>query len=440
NQGDKAQINLIINKQIAIEKKFAVYRPHWRDQQVSNQFLKHILDTTYNEEELAAAWRAGGQIGEVVGPDLLELVKLRNKMARQQGYANYFQQQLYLNEQSEAQLNAIFKQVDNLTRQPYQAYKQEMDQVLAERYSIPIQQLKPWHYQQIFLQQAPLTCEAKLDNYYEQTDVIKVVKRYFKDLGLSGDKIIAASDLKPRRQKYPYAYCIDIDRNKDIRILANLQNDSDSAQTLLHEMGHAVYDANIAPSLPWRLREPASIGLTEGVAMMFGDMYSDPDWLQRNLGLTVSESQSMAAVCRHTAQLNELIFCRWALVMYEFEKELYANPGSHLDRYWWQLVEHYQLITPPAETPPYIWAAKVHLATAPVYYYQYVLGRIIASQLGNGWHQELTAPHPKNQHFGVYLKECVFAPGARYPWVQILQGATGQKLEPRSLLKDWGNK
>ncbi|MGE5455439.1 MAG: hypothetical protein ACM3O9_09605, partial [Methylocystaceae bacterium] len=86
NQGDKAQINLIINKQIAVEKKFAVFRPQWGDQQVSNQFLKHILDTTYNEEELVAAWRAGGQIGEVVGPDLLELVKLRNKMARQQGY------------------------------------------------------------------------------------------------------------------------------------------------------------------------------------------------------------------------------------------------------------------------------------------------------------------------------------------------------------------
>jgi len=395
-----------------------------------------VLVTSTRESDLTSAWVAGCQVGGVAGPKLLELVKLRNDWARQQGYRDFFQMQLVLNEQNEQELDLLFQQVDEITRDEYRKRKQEMDQVLAKRYLVPMEELKPWHYGQVFLQQVPSVMEVKLDTYYARSDITLAIADYFKGLGLPADQIIKGSDLKPQPGKYPYAYCMDVDRQGDVRILANLQNDADSAQTLLHEMGHAVYDLGIEPSLPWRLREPASIDMTEGVAMMFGDLYSDPVWLYNHLGLSAPESQSIAATCLRTAELNQLIFCRWALVMYHFEKELYAHPGSNLDNYWWQLIERYQLITPPAERPPFAWAAKVHLATAPVYYYHYLLGRIIACQLAAGWQAELSAPGGEASSLGLYLQECVFAPGASRTWPQLLMSATGQPLQPEILRLD----
>lgn len=432
NQGDSKQVDQVITEQTLIAKTFTVYRPSWRDHIVSNQKLKQVLVTSTTESDLDSAWLAGCQIGAEVGPRLLKLVKLRNQLAREQGYRDFFQLQLAMNQQSEQELDSIFNQVDIMTRDAYQQQKAAMDKVLARRFGIPAAELKPWHYQQIFLQQVPVACEPNLDKYYARKDIIPVVSQYFRRLGLPANQVIGSSDLKPRAAKYPYAYCIDIDRAGDVRILANLQNDADSTQTLLHEMGHAVYDLKIAPSLPWRLREPASTGLTEGVAMMFGDRYADPAWLQYQLGLSGPETKQIAEDCQFSSQLNNLIFCRWALVMYHFEKEMYAHPDTNLDSFWWQLVKRYQLINPPIQPPAYAWAAKVHLATAPVYYYHYLLGRIIAYQLTEGWEMELAKPSD-NSPLGTFLSECIFAPGARLQWEDVLYGATGEKINPQVL-------
>ncbi|MGE5381643.1 MAG: M2 family metallopeptidase [Methylocystaceae bacterium] len=439
SQGDRTQLDVIINQQTELERTFAIFRPQWEGKTVTNLDLKNVLASATNEEQLASAWMSGCQIGRIAGPKLINLVKLRNNLAREQGYRDFFQMKLVLNEQNEQELDTIVNQVEMLTCQDYSLYKQQMDTAMAKRYGIPVNQLKPWHYQQIFLQQVPPAYGERLDQYYQPVDITRAIADYFEQLGLPGQRIINDSDLKPREGKYPYAYCMDIDRQGDVRILANLSDDTDSARTLLHEMGHAVYDHGLSSSLPWRLREPASTALTEGVAMMFGDMASDPEWLHSRLGLSPGETQRLEAAGSSTRQLDDLIFCRWAIVMYKFEKALYANPDGRLDDYWWQLVKRYQLIDAPDQPPPCVWAAKVHLATAPVYYYQYLLGRIIACQLAAGWHKDLTAAQGQPTFVGVYLRDCVFAPGASLTWQDLLKSATGQKLDPMVLVQDSSN-
>ena len=50
-------------------------------------------------------------------------------------------------------------------------------------------------------------------------------------------------------------------------------------------------------------------------------------------------------------------------------------------RRWWELVERFQLVAPPAGRRAPDWAAKIHIACAPVYYHTYLYGQIVASQL-----------------------------------------------------------
>ena len=75
------------------------------------------------------------------------------------------------------------------------------------------------------------------------------------------------------------------------------------------------------------------------------------------------------------------MFTRWVLVMTHFERELYADPDADLDSIWWELVSRYQLLTPPEGRRAPDWAAKIHIACAPVYYHTYLYGHLVAAQL-----------------------------------------------------------
>ena len=82
--------------------------------------------------------------------------------------------------------------------------------------------------------------------------------------------MIARSDLYEKKGKSPHAFCTDIDREGDVRVLANIVPNEYWMGTMLHELGHSVYSSkNIPQTLPYVLRSEAHILTTEGVAMMF---------------------------------------------------------------------------------------------------------------------------------------------------------------------------
>ena len=170
-----------------------------------------------------------------------------------------------------------------------------------------------------------------------------------------------------------------------MRVLCNLKSNEYWMETILHELGHGVYDKYLDYSTPYLLRSPAHSFTTEAMAMFFGRLSRNPAWMQQMLGLSDAQRAEIEKVGGKYAQLKQLIFARWDMVMYYFEKELYANPDQDLTKLWWDLVEKYQLVKrPPDRTNP-DWAAKIHFAVAPCYYHNYMLGELLASQ----WHHTL---------------------------------------------------
>ena len=67
--------------------------------------------------------------------------------------------------------------------------------------------------------------------------------------------VLDRSDLFPRDDKCQHAFCIDIDREGDVRVLANVVPGQYWLDTMLHELGHATFDGGIDPTLPWMLRD-----------------------------------------------------------------------------------------------------------------------------------------------------------------------------------------
>ena len=223
--------------------------------------------------------------------------------------------------------------------------------------------------------------------------------------------MIERSDLYPRDGKNQHAFCADIDRRHDVRVLANCEPGTRWLGTMVHELGHAVYDLAIDAELPWLLRQPAHTFTTEAIAMLHGRLVRDETFLERFAGV----APEIARDPRHVEMQRRemLIFAPWVQVMTRFERELYRDPDQDLGALWWRLVERYQRIAPPPGPRPDDWACKIHVALAPVYYHNYLLGEVTASQLNWALARETGSPSPAVEPAaaGEFLRERFMRPG-----------------------------
>lgn len=435
-QIDIEKLEKRIKMESEIEKKFSTFRADVNGNELTDNQVEQILKTSTSTSEVKAAWMAHKNIGPLVAPKVVELVKLRNDIARELGFKNYQEMSLRLNDQDPAEIDQLFDELDNLTRNAFTQLKGEIDTYLANRFKITKDELMPWHYQNRYFQEAPAIYTTDLDKYYTNQHLETVTEKFYTSINLPVNDLIEASDLYEKPGKNQHAYCTDIDKSGDVRVLCNIQPNSMWMNTMLHEYGHAVYDKFNNLSLPYTLRQPAHIFTTEAIAMMFGRFASNPQWLNDMHIIRGEEAQKIAIDCKNTLRLEQLVFSRWVQVMYRFEKAMYANPDQDLNKLWWTLVEKYQLIKQPQDRPDAAdWASKIHVATVPCYYHNYMLGELLASQL---YHhittQVLKLNENENPSFvgktevGEYLTKNVFMPGAQYYWNDMIEQATDEKL------------
>jgi peptidyl-dipeptidase A len=434
NQVDTELLNLVIKMQTEIEKKYSNFRVDVNGKKFSDNEVDEILKTSTNSAELQQVWESHKAIGPLVAQDIISLVKKRNEIAMQLGFNNYHEMSLKLSEQFPEDVSNLFDELDTLTRDSFAGLKGEIDSFLSERNKVKVEELMPWHYQNRFFQEPPVIYSVDLDKYYECRSIEALTTDYYTSIGLDIIDMLAKSDLYEKPGKNQHAYCIDIDNQGDVRVLCNLKSNANWMGTMLHEFGHAVYDKYIEHQLPFSLRNPAHTFTTEAIAMFFGRMSSNAQFLV-DLKLTdKAKALEVAAESYKVLRLEQLTFSRWAQVMYRFEKALYANPDQDLNTLWWDLVEKYQMIKRPANRNQPDWASKIHIATSPCYYHNYLLGELLASQFNHHIVTNILQSDDLGQCYfgkkevGDYLKENVFKPGARYSWNEMIEKATGEKL------------
>ncbi|MCP4453983.1 MAG: peptidase M3 [Planctomycetes bacterium] len=436
----------IVKQSTNIEKNFSTFRATVDGSKITDNQIKAILKTDTDSGKRQKAWLASKQVGEIVAEDLITLVKLRNEAAQKLGFENFHVMSLATSEQSVDEIDQIFGELYELTKAPFANLKAELDGKLSEQLGVPVDQLRPWHYHDPFFQETPMVYELNLDVYYEGKDIAALSKTFYDGIGLDVQPILDHSDLYEKEGKNPHAFCTDIDRAGDVRILCNIKDNETWMETQLHELGHAVYDSYQSDSVPYLLREPAHIFTTEAVAMFFGRLSRNPAWMQQMLHLTGDQKAEIETVAGKYAQLKQLIFARWAMVMYNFEKALYADPDQDLNTVWWDTVEKYQLVKRPEGRDKPDWAAKIHFAIAPCYYHNYMLGELLASQLHHkivfdvlGLESDKDVSYVSRPEVGTFFKDTVFGPGAVYPWNEMIKRATGEPLTARYFVEQFVN-
>jgi peptidyl-dipeptidase A len=437
----------ITAKSNAIEKAFTNYRAKVGDRQMTDSEVRKVLSDSKDSAERKTVWEASKGVGPVVAADLKAVVLLRNQMARHLGFKNYHVLQLYLNEQNQADIIKLFDELDELTRKPFEAAKAEIDTKLAENYHIPADELRPWHYQDPFFQEAPNVSGTSLDAVFEKFEKEKIARlcaAFYGGLRLPIDDVLKRSDLYERPGKNPHAFCTDIDRQGDVRVLANVVPNEKWMSTMLHELGHSIYSSkNIPASMPYVLRTESHILTTEGVAMMFERFSKNGDWLVA-MGVQVPDVKSYNAAGSRMRRDQLLIFSRWCQVMLRFEKGLYEDPEQDLSRLWWDLAEKYQGLKRPEGRNAPDYASKIHLISSPVYYHNYMLGQMFACQVHRSIAREVlhaknwpSAFYVNNPEVGHFMRERVFAPGRSLSWNDLTRHATGEPLSPQAFAEEF---
>ena len=444
NQVAPELLEEIISLSSEIQKEYNSFRGTIDGKKVTMSDIYIILTTEKDCRKRELAWKASKQVGNEIAGDLIRLVKLRNKAVRELGFDDYHTLSIITNEQSVRQLDHIFDELCALTTEPFARLKQELDIILTKSYGIAVEDLMPWHYHDPFFQRTPLVYEQDLDLYYKDKDVKELAEKFYAGVGLPVNDILAKSDLYDREGKYPHAFSHDIDRQGDVRILCNLQNTERWMETILHELGHAIYSKYHDRSEPWLLREPAHSFTTEAIAMFFGRLSRNPAWMQEMLDLSDKQRVEIQEVSEKYLRFQQILFARWALVMYNFEKQLYADPDQDLNNLWWDLVEKYQFIKRPPGPADAGWASKLHFTVAPCYYHNYMLGELLASQLHHHiirkvlkLESDQDVSYVDEEILGDYLREKILGPGALYHWNDMIARATGEPLTPEYFVEQF---
>lgn len=437
SQGDIKLIKKIVKLSSKLEKKFNKFRAKVDGKELTDNDIKEILRAENNSKVVKKVWLASKKQGALVSKDLIKLVKLRNELAKNLGFKNYYQLSLEIDEQKEEEIEKIFENIGKQTDEYFKTLKEDMDNIISKKFKINKNKLKPWHYQNLFFQEAPKIYNVDLDEYYK-TDILETAKKFYESIGMDISGILKNSDWYEREGKYQHACCMDIDREGDTRIVANIKNNSNWMKTILHELGHGIYNLGYAKeNLPFLLKDAAHIFVTEAIAQFFERESLNINFIKKYSETKIKEEDIIKLKeAEKELRLEELVFCRWSLVMFNFEKELYKNPEQDLNKLWWDIVEKYQKLDFHRDKPD--WASKIHFVSSPIYYHNYLLGRILASQIHNYLIKNILKEqkiddydYSSRKEIGEYLNKDIFSKGISLRWNELIKQATNEDLNSK---------
>jgi peptidyl-dipeptidase A len=471
-QGDEETLRRIEELEAEANAIYSNHRGAVGDEEVNENELREILRVSDDPALRREAWEASKSVGRKVEGIVRELARLRNRLARAEGFADHHARSLDLQEIDALELARLMGDLQAATEEPFREFKVGLDADLKRRFGV--ERVMPWHLSDPFFQSCKHDLSAfprstprrgsggalgegttrlmsdeysdasaapalNVDRFFLDKDLEALTRNTYDNMGLEVRDVLAKSDLYERAGKDQHAFCLRVGRSYpyDVRVLANVRADSYWMDTMLHEFGHAVYDKYTNPSLPYLLRSIAHINSTEAIALMMGSLADDPAWLSGVAEVPEEELERYGERLLWISRADRLVFVRWALVMYRFEKALYEDPDREdLNALWWDLVESLQLVErPPGRDEP-DWAAKLHVALAPIYYHNYVLGHLTAAQLRHHLEKDVVGgPFFTSELAGRYLQEAVFSQGARDNWEDTVLRATGEKLNPDYFVK-----
>jgi len=433
NMIPKKLLKQISFKEANLNQTYANFRTEIDNKTVSENEIRELLQNEKSIDLRKKAWNASKEIGVILAPQILELVKLRNEVAKHLGYDNYFEMTLDLCDINKDKLKQTFDELKNQTEETYNKILFDVNDTLSKRFNVDPKDIGPWAFKDPFCQSDPIESDH-LNSIINDIDILATAKSFYEKMGFDIDDLIARSDLYEREGKNQHAFCVSIDRKKDVRTLNNIKPNAQWLETLLHEFGHAVYDLGINENLPWLLRSHPHVLTTEAIALLMGRQVYTKNFLKDFLGIT---DENILSEIDAGLKRRQLFFSRSVFMITEFESKLYEDPMQDLNTLWWDLYEKYYNVPRPEDRETKAdWAAKYHIGLAPVYYYSYLLGEVFASTLQKKISLLTEDNKICTEQAASFLQDKMFFLGKKHKWNDLIKHVTDEKLSLDAWIED----
>jgi peptidyl-dipeptidase A len=418
--------------------------------------IDDILRKSRDLPERLRVWTASKEIGRPLKPGLVELVKLRNQVAREMGYHSYFALQVADYGMTVDEMMKLLDDALATTKPLYDQLHCFAKYELAARFKRPSPRLIPAHWiGNRWAQTWPgLIEEANLDPLFKDSspvDIVRSAENFYVSLGFPRlpAKFWEDSDLYPvpqgsARRKNAHASAWDINRQGDVRSLMSVEPNEEWFGTAHHELGHIYYFLSYdRPEVPWLLRDGANRAFHEAVGELAKLASQQTPYLVK-VGVMPESKQPDATGWLLQSALESIVFLPWSAgTMSHFEHDLYENelPPAEWQQRWWDDVANFQGVVAPGSREGDLCDActKTHINDDPAQYYDYALATMIKFQLHDHicnkiLKQDVRAcDYSGSKEVGAFLKG-ILSVGATRDWRTVIKEATGEPISPRAMM------
>jgi peptidyl-dipeptidase A len=439
---------------------YLIAHPGKPARKVSANEIDRVLVESKQLLERQDYWEASKRIGSGLRPGLLKLRDLRNQVARELGYDNFFALQVADYGMTVPQMLALTDSFLVDAKPLYEQLHTWAKHAMADRYkTAPPKGKIPAHWlPNRWGQNWPgLVSGIDMDGPFKAKSkeyITEQAEAFYVSLGFP--KLPASfyqkSDLYPAdpksgRKKNSHASAWHIDLRKDVRSLMSIEPDARWFNTAHHELGHVYYYISYStPEVPYLLRAGANRAFHEGIGDLIGLAAGQRPYLKA-VGLLAPEAEKADQVqwLLDTALDGaSIVFLPFSAgTMTRFEADFYSGkvPDDRLNTAWWDHVGKYQGIIPPSDRPESLCdaATKTHINDDPGQYYDYAIGTVLKFQLHDHIAREILKEDPRecnyfgNKKVGDFLKS-ILSLGATRDWNAVLKEATGQGLTAKPMV------
>jgi peptidyl-dipeptidase A len=407
--------------------------------------------------ERQRVWTASKEIGKPLKPGLVELVGLRNQVAREMGYKSYFALKVADYGMSVEEMMALLDDTLATTKPLFDGLHCWAKNTLAARYKRPVPRLIPAHWiGNRWAQYWPgLVEETSLDPLFKGASpesIVKSAEGFYVSLGFARlpPSFWERSDLYPvppgvARKKNAHASAWNIDYDQDVRSLMSVEPNEQWFGTAHHELGHIYYFlAYNRPEVPFLLRDGANRAFHEAVGELARLASEQTPYLVKVGVMPVGKEPNPVGWLLQSALMESVVFTAFSAgTMSHFERDIYDAelPPSEWQKRWWSYAAQYQGIVAPGPRPDDLCDActKTHLVDDPASYYDYALATLIRYQLHDHictkiLKQDVRAcNYSGNKEVGDFLRN-ILKLGATRDWRTVIKDATGEPISPRAMM------
>ncbi|HLK90308.1 MAG TPA: M2 family metallopeptidase [Polyangia bacterium] len=418
--------------------------------------IDDVLRKSRDLGERLRFWTASKEIGRPLKPGLVELVKLRNQVAREMGYHSYFALQVADYGMTVDEMMKLLDDALGTTKPLFDQLHCFAKYELAERFKRPAPRLIPAHWiGNRWAQTWPGLIEAaNLDPLFKGAtpdSIVHSAENFYLSLGFPRlpQTFWERSDLYPvppglPRKKNAHASAWDIDRQGDVRSLMSVEPNEEWFATAHHELGHIFYFLSYdRPEVPYLLRDGANRAFHEAIGELAKLASEQTPYLVK-VGVMPEAKRPDATAWLLQSALDSIVFLPWSAgTMSHFEHDLYEDELSpdEWQQRWWDDVAVFQGVVPPIGRGGDLCDActKTHINDDPAQYYDYALATLIKFQLHDHictkiLKQDVRAcDYSGSKEVGDFLKG-ILSLGATRDWRAVIKDATGEPISPRAMM------